>query len=210
MGSAAPYGTRSSKRPGRGTRVNYAEDKDLDMTDYVDTASKGNGDHNKSRTASATASATANAPIPSKDGAPRPTAPPMRKPLPSTESGKPASLGKEHPQHNHAGAAASSSSTASSATTQQPSKKRKATAAVSTAKDSSSNGVSVQKPSGVLIDHLGATGFSETNMMTFENCGARLKNNILTADDGTLLTMNGKHAVILDHFSICVVVFLFS
>lgn len=168
------------------------------MTDYVDTASekKGNGDHSKFRPVNVNGSA----PAASKDGPPRPAAAPIRKPLPSSDGGKPATSAKEHPQHTQANTAALPSSAASSAATQQPSKKRKAThTAPSNSKDASSVGPVVQKPSGVFTDHLGPTGFSETNMMTFEKCGARLKNNTLTADDGTVLAANGKHAAISPH-----------
>lgn len=161
------------------------------MTDYVDAASekKGNGDNTKFRPVNA----NGNVPTASHDGPPRSTAAPIRKPLPSSDGGKATSSAKEHSQHNQAGAAALTSSAASSAAIQQPSKKRKAAhAAPSNSKDASSNGAVVQKPSGVFTDHLGPTGFSETNMMTFEYCGARLKNNILIADDGTVLAANGK------------------
>lgn len=37
-----------------------------------------------------------------------------------------------------------------------------------------------------------AGGFRESNMMSFEGCGSRLKNKKLVADDGTVLQTNGK------------------
>lgn len=187
----SPYGTRSRNRTGR-SRINYAEDKDLDMTDFDSVAErKGDADPKKIRPA------LANAPTTSNDGPPRPSASSARKPLPTSDGGKPTSSVKEQHPHNHAGAAASSSSAASStAATQQISKKRKAgtNAGPQNTKDSPSNSAVVQKPSSVQIEHLGPTGFSETNMMSFDSSEAlTTKNNTLIADDGTVLAVNGEH-----------------
>lgn len=186
----SPYGTRSRNRTGR-SRINYAEDKDLDMTDFDSVAEKkGDTDLKKIRPANA------NAPPTASDGPPRPSASSTRKPLPSSDGTKSASSAKEQQQQNNAGAAGSTSSAATSAApSQQASKKRKAgtTSNSSNTKDSSSNSAVAQKPSNVQIEHLGPTGFSETNMMTFENTGAHTsKDNTLTADDGTVLAVNGE------------------
>jgi hypothetical protein len=35
-------------------------------------------------------------------------------------------------------------------------------------------------------------GFQDSNMLSFENCGARLKGGKLIADDGTVLEVNGE------------------
>jgi hypothetical protein len=37
-----------------------------------------------------------------------------------------------------------------------------------------------------------ATEFRESNMLSFDNCGGRLKGKRLIADDGTVLEVNGK------------------
>ncbi|ROV91264.1 hypothetical protein VSDG_07799 [Cytospora chrysosperma] len=86
-----------------------------------------------------------------------------------------------------------SSSTASSATAPQASKKRKAgvqststtpSQATPAAPSTSASNAAQRKPSG------GATGYPETNMMSFEDCKGRPKNGTLTADDGTVLAVN--------------------
>lgn len=195
----SPYGTRSRNKNGR-ARPNYAENE-VDMTDYETFPDKkDNGDPKKpTQPASATSG-----PIENDAPPPRAAASSTRKPLPTTDSGKPApSSIKEQQQPNLPGAAASSSSAAnSSGAAQQPSKKRKAGTQTASAhsKDAQSN-VPVPKPSltsSLLRKSLGgATGYAETNLMSFDNCKSRPKNNALIADDGTVLAVNGKQTHLL-------------
>lgn len=139
--------------------------------------------------------------------APRSGTVPSRKPLPtSTDDGKhggAVSKDQHQPNVGHPSAAALSSSAASSVNAPPASKKRKqagtstssatpiqaaATAtATATAQATPSSNAAQRKPCS------GVTGYPETNMMSFENCKGRPKNGILTADDGSLLAVNGKH-----------------
>jgi hypothetical protein len=43
----------------------------------------------------------------------------------------------------------------------------------------------------VVVSHNGS-GYSETNMLTFENCKGRPKDGKMIADDGTVLEVNGE------------------
>ncbi|ROV99900.1 hypothetical protein VMCG_06241 [Cytospora schulzeri] len=186
----SPYGTRSRNRNGR-ARPNYAEDRDIDV-DMLDVYSnrKDDGDSKKSaRQAVSSTNATQDAPRSGTSS---------RKPLPTTDDGKHGSATSkdQHHQHNHAyhpNAAPLSSSTVSSATAPQASKKRKAgvqstsatpNQATTPAHPSTTSNAAQKKPSG------GATGYPETNMMSFEDCKGRPKNGTLTADDGTVLAVN--------------------
>ena len=182
-GTASPYGTRSRNRTGT-SRPNYAEDKDLDveMFDARDDGSK------KAIRQAASASASEGA-----AAAPRPSnGLSSRKPLP-TES-TPHVVPKEHTSTTNSTPAAVSTPAPSS----QPSRKRKAATSQVSApvaghvQQTSSNGptTTVQKRPAV-VSHNG-TGYSETNILTFENCSARPKDGKMVADDGTVLEVNGK------------------
>ncbi|KAK7730381.1 putative PHD type zinc finger protein with BAH domain-containing protein, partial [Cytospora paraplurivora] len=191
----SPYGTRSRNRNGR-ARPNYAEDRDIDV-DLLDGYADRKDDGESKKSAKQVVSST-NA----TQDAPRSGTVSSRKPLPtSTDEGKHGgAVSKDQHQHNagNPSAAALSSSAASSVNAPPASKKRKqagtstssatqnqATAtATATAHATPSSNAAQRKPCS------GATGYPETNMMSFENCKGRPKNGILTADDGSLLAVN--------------------
>lgn len=191
----SPYGTRSRNRNGR-SRPNYAENE-VDMTDYETLPEKKDNVDPKQSTQPANAPSGPNG---NDAPPPRAAASSTRKPLPTTDNGKAAPLIQEQHQHNHAGAAALSSSAASSAVaTQQPSKKRKAGTQTASAhsKDAQSSAPApkISLTNSVLRKSLGgAIGYAETNLMSFDDCKARPKNNALIADDGTVLAVNGEQS----------------
>ncbi|KAB5580316.1 hypothetical protein GE09DRAFT_432976 [Coniochaeta sp. 2T2.1] len=203
-GTASPYGTRSRNRTGA-SRPNYAEDKDLDVEMFEPDrqGSKKAGSANASQGAAA-------APRPSNGGSS------SRKPLPTESNtgthhagGGPASATKEQ-KTTGSSTATSNSTPAPGATTgapntptpstTQPSRKRKATAAASQAstpsashvQQASSNGptTAVQKRPAVVSHNGNGIGYSETNLLTFENCAGRPKDGKMIADDGTVLEVN--------------------
>lgn len=201
-GTASPYGTRSRNRTGA-SRPNYAEDRELDVEMFD---SQDDGSRKVARqAASASASQWAEA-------AARPSNGSSRKPLP-TESAHHV-VPKETPATSNSAPAAAATPAPS---TTQPSRKRKAaTSQVSTpvashVQQSSSNGptATVQKRPAV-VSHNGI-GYSETNMLTFENCAGKPKDGKMVADDGTVLEVNGKCILVCFdyfHFWCCVGSFL--
>ena len=180
--SAAPYGTRSRNRTGA-SRPNYAEDKELDQL------IEANGKITKSTPPKAAAHSTGiesepadvernsnnaarrgfaaiNTTVPEVNG----NAPVVRDLIPGTSSFS------ANPSVNGNGPA-------------QQSKKRKqpgANANVST------TGSATLSTSRIPRSSASARQQQETNMMTFEGCGARLNGHKeLKADDGTILSVNG-------------------
>lgn len=192
-GTASPYGTRSRNRNGA-SRPNYAEDKDLDVEmfepdrredDSKKTGRQAGGSANASQGAAA-------APRPSNGSS-------SRKPLPTESS-----------HHHHAASKEQNSTSTSTGTSTpavasstpvpstQPSRKRKAAASQASTpvanhvQRSSSTGpaATVQKRPAVVSRN--GIGYSETNMLTFENCAGKPKNGKMIADDGTVLEVNGE------------------
>ena len=204
-GTASPYGTRSRNRTGA-SRPNYAEDKDLDVEMFEPDRqiSKKAGSANASQGAAA-------APRPSNGGSSS-----SRKPLPTESNNNnthhadgPVSVTKE--QKSTASSTATANSTPAGTTTgapntptpstTQPSRKRKAAAAsqastpsASHVQQASSNGPTavVQKRPAVVSHNGNGIGYSETNMLTFENCAGKPKDGKMIADDGTVLEVNGE------------------
>ncbi|KAL1865788.1 hypothetical protein VTK73DRAFT_5080 [Phialemonium thermophilum] len=188
-GTASPYGTRSRNRTGA-SRINYAEDKDIDMDLFEMYPERREDEAKKSARHAAATSAT------QSHAAPRSTSGTARKPLPtgdhkSTGSNQ-HSTAKEQNSVSTPDSISGSNSTASA----QPSKKRKAAS-----QTSSSTAASQSQPaapnahSAALQKRLGAVsrggvGYPETNMLTFEKCKAMPKDGKMVADDGTVLEVN--------------------
>jgi hypothetical protein len=180
----APYGTRSRNRTGA-ARPNYAEDKELDQ--WIET----NGKITKSapqKTAAPPAAvdlagmdvethsnptarrgfASVNTTASDLDG----NAPGAKDPIPCT------STSPANPSANGNGPASQS-------------RKRKQPGANTTV---STPGTANHSASRIPRGTTSARQHHETNMMTFEGCGARLNaNKELKADDGTVLSVNGTY-----------------
>ncbi|KAH6666728.1 hypothetical protein B0J14DRAFT_678071 [Halenospora varia] len=176
---AAVYGTRSRNRTGA-SRPNYAEDKELDAEFEVPPTPKEPTGRKGARASDAN---TSNIPETGKGTNGRKNIPPE------------AELGA--PVHNHhkepiPGTSTFSANPAVTAPT-HGGKKRKA-ASQSTAAQAGPAQPSVNRRTSVAAQV--AAGFRETNMLTFENCGGRLKNGKLVADDGTVLQVN-DHAYLV-------------
>lgn len=218
----SPYGTRSRNRTGR-ARPNYAEDKDID-SDLFDAAPerKDDGDAKRStRLANNSSNPTQDAP----QLGPSSGSSSSRKPLPTSDDGKhsgtaaaatsttstttnttsTANKESQQQQQNHTSAASTPAPAVNSATTSQPTKKRKA------GNQGNSSGLNQQTGSGNSSTSSnaahrkslgggggGMSGYAETNMMSFEDCQGRPKNKTLTADDGTILAVNGKWNSVVD------------
>ncbi|KAJ9142145.1 E3 ubiquitin-protein ligase SNT2 [Pleurostoma richardsiae] len=184
--TASPYGTRSRNRTGT-SRPNYAEDKDMDM-DLFDSYPEKKEDDLKRSSRQAHPSSHAS------EDAPRQSNASSRKQPAADDAKRSASHNgtKEH----HASSTAASTPTAQSVTSSHTTKKRKAASRASPVNGQSQGGSATPSSSlqGALrrsgANSLGSGGYRETNLMTFENSGARTKNNKMFADDGTVLEVN--------------------
>ncbi|KAF9735883.1 hypothetical protein PMIN03_009745 [Paraphaeosphaeria minitans] len=182
---AAPYGTRSRNRPERKSRVNYAEDVELDFEmapDPTNGNSNGNGSEPPSRGSAVTESGQA-AGAGGKKGA-------------GAGQGN-ASWGASGPNAKdippNANTPGTSTLPASPATTPapQPQPKRRKNAASHATTPSHANGAAPSQPSARRAQNAVASP-RETNMLTFENSGARLKDGCLVADDGQTVAINDQ------------------
>lgn len=211
-GTASPYGTRSRNRHGA-SRPNYAEDKDIDMELFEMYPERREDEAKK---ASRLSLPPLTGPL-SQDTPPPPrsttTTGSSRKPLPSENTTKHASS-QQHPKephahhHQHSTPAPAPANPTTNGTQVQTSKKRRAAA------QSSNAASAAQNPSGSsthgtgrrngAVTHSNANsgvatglasdsrGYAETNMLTFENCKARPRDGKMIADDGSVLSVNGK------------------
>ena len=180
----APYGTRSRNRTT--ARVNYAEEPDIDVDTELPRSRNVNGSKRIYSSESASLSPAIDEDRLSPPSAIKPSA------LPA--NAVPAS-------HHHSSSKIPGTSTFSAVpgagTGAVHSKKRKAAGnhghsqVVATAPTQPS----AKKPKPLHI-HYGAR---ESNMMTFDDSGARLKNGSLVADDGTSLSVNGMCSPRLGH-----------
>ncbi|KAL5433064.1 hypothetical protein PMIN06_011803 [Paraphaeosphaeria minitans] len=182
---AAPYGTRSRNRPERKSRVNYAEDVELDFEmapDPTNGNSNGNGSEPPSRGSAVTESGQA-AGAGGKKGA-------------GAGQGN-ASWGASGPNAKdippNANTPGTSTLPASPATTPapQPQPKRRKNAASHATTPSHANGAAPSQPSARRAQNAVASP-RETNMLTFENSGARLKDGCLVADDDQTVAINDQ------------------
>jgi hypothetical protein len=176
---AAPYGTRSRNR---GSRINYAEDVEMDF-EMAPASANGTALDPSSRGSAATEGAQATA-AGGKKGSN--AAGPGNAPW-GTSGPNP----KDNPPHTEVQAAAPS--VPSPATTPAPTTKRRKNAASHST--NGSHATAAPSQAGARRANNAATAPSntrETNMLTFETTGARLKNNRLQADDGQTVSINGK------------------
>jgi len=188
---AAPYGTRSRNRTGN-ARINYAEDKDIEMDNYDYYHSKTNPD-GSGKKPSRQSTAAANGDGPLRGSGSRKLGLDDGKSAGSSQNGS-----REQSSSNGGGGGGGGSSTAASQPAQasvalQPSsRKRKATTTQSaTASSMSSPAVMSTKRIGNAMQVTGPP-LRETNLMTFEHSNARPENGRMKADDGTVLEPNGE------------------
>ncbi|KAK0731604.1 hypothetical protein B0H67DRAFT_80010 [Lasiosphaeris hirsuta] len=196
-GTASPYGTRSRNRTSA-VRPNYAEDIEMELDEVVperredDSAKKASTRHSLSSSAAAAA-------------APRAVNGSSRKPLPSSDDSKHGASQHNIKEHHRQSPAVTYA--ASGPTTNGPITKSKKRKAEPTSTNSGSQTASaptthpsvVQKRGGHSNHTAGSgsgansssrSGYGETNMLTFESCGARLTDGKMVADDGTVLEVN--------------------
>lgn len=192
MSGPSPYGTRSRNR-GQ-PRPNYAEDKDMDTEMYDAYPDKKEQESKKALRQSTNGAAEG----------PRTVGTGARKAA-STEESKVANApvtGKD-PQTGAAAttsAAATPTATAAATTTSTSLKKRKAAAQPATnGAQAQITTASVQSSTASRRTATNATatggpgmGFRESNMLSFEQCGAMPKDGKLIADDGTSIGKNGR------------------
>lgn len=171
---AAGYGTRSRNRGGN-ARINYAEDKDIDMDvyDYYDKK-----DQDVPKKSSRKSDVAANGDGAARAvGSRRGAAEEARAVGASNQNGSKSSTPSGVGVGVGVGGGASHGAPTSGAA--QGSRKRKATA------------VSTRKAGQ--MGQLEGTPMPETNMLTFENCNHRPDaNGCMVADDGTVLEPNGE------------------
>ena len=182
--AAAPYGTRSRNRTS-GARINYAEDKDLDMEAEVSGAapmepapkrsaqSQTNG--HIAGVESAEEKVTTSGTRRSGGFAAVNTA--------TATNGTPSSNSKDALP----GATAQSAASSHNHTSTTGSKKRKQPGSNVTASTQAGNQAAPRARGAAA-----AAAYTESNMMSFEKFGAFLKNGKLKADDGTTLGINGR------------------
>ncbi|KAL2270128.1 hypothetical protein VTJ83DRAFT_2312 [Remersonia thermophila] len=203
----SPYGTRSRNRNGA-PRPNYAEDKDLDLDIFDTYVQQKNDDPKKSGAKQKSSSPASTAANSSSQAPARSAASTSRKPLPDERQPK------ESPSQSASGPSQSASAANGSAAANgasSKSKKRKAGDANSAASTPASHGTpsasnGASSSVSVLAKRLAANGsgggnatsgessaakYGETNLLTFDNCGAMpTKDGKMIADDGTVLEVN--------------------
>jgi hypothetical protein len=188
-GAAVPYGTRSRNRTGT-SRPNYAEDKELDVDFEVTVPAKENKESNGRKTTRGGSDiGSASLETGRAVGTTRKTGP---------DAGHFVTV-QSHYKDPIPGTSTFSANPTVTTVTTQPSKKRKAASQSSTPAAHSQAQLSNH---GASADHAAArkasmatqviAGFRATNMLSFDNCGARLEGGKLRADDGTILEVNGK------------------
>lgn len=215
----SPYGTRSRNR-GQ-ARPNYAEDKDADMEMFDAVHEKKEEEPKKpSRQAGNSANGTADTPrtsIPtsrkgtsstsSTSTATTTAAVTAAASTTSTDDSKPSTTATK----DHQSVAVSSANATPSSASSSSSKKRKAatqsatnganahaaatttqSSNASTANASTRRGTASAAPAATAASGGTGAGFRETNMLSFENCGAKPKDGKMIADDGTVLQHNGR------------------
>jgi len=180
IGSNVPYGTRSSRNRTGAARPNYAEDKELDVEFEAVSTKDNSGRKGKSTSEQSNGHSSKDATGTRKSSeseidqsfAVQTT---TKEPIPgtSTFSAKPATSLAANP----------------------PSKKRKATSQANT----SSSQLQVQSQGAYASQAMTRRAsmannqgtIQDSNRLSFETCGARLSDNKLVADDGTMLEVNG-------------------
>ncbi|WXC62278.1 hypothetical protein SNK03_008135 [Fusarium graminearum] len=177
--AASGYGTRSRNR-NSSSRINYAEDRDIDADVYDYYHDKKDGDSKKT---SRQSSAAVNSDAPPRGGAS------SRKAV-IDETSKPAQSANTPKEQQSGSSNSSSTTTQPPASSSQPTRKRKvassSTGSTNQATSTTSNTTKKATTSGT------AAGISwpETNMLTFENSKGQPVDGQMIADDGTVLEPN--------------------
>lgn len=176
--NAGGYGTRSRNRPSA-ARPNYAEDIEMDFE--IPAANGSNGTSSERTTRSPAAGTDAGQ-------SPAPNA----KKSASTTNGTPAATAASK-DPSIPGTLTFSANPNANAGTATQGKKRKAggahaAASANTASSAAPTSAASRRKETAIASNL----IRETNMMTFEKCGSRLKRGKLEADDGTALAVDGK------------------
>jgi hypothetical protein len=189
---AAPYGTRSRNRPGR-SRINYAEDVEMDfeMAQGTPASANASGPSSRGSVAAESAHSTAagakkgpgsgqgNALWGSTVANPKDQPPNPNIPGTSTFAANPNSNSAQPPKRRKN--AASHATNGANATPAAPSHAGGRRAANNASNASNANNA-VVAPNGA----------RESNMMTFERTGARLVHGRLEADNGETVSINGE------------------
>jgi len=180
------YGTRSRGRPGR-SRPNYAEDTEMDF-EMGAAATNGNASDPPSRNSMAPENGHS-ASVGGKKGSASAQG--------NASWGNSGTNTKETAPNPHiSGTSATAASTQSSTPQPQPATKRRKNAAANGANGSHASAAAPSQAGAKRGSHasamVAANSARETNMMTFENTGAFLKDGHLEADDGQILSVNGK------------------
>jgi hypothetical protein len=180
--TASPYGTRSRRREGGVARINYAEDRDVEM-EYETPAAK------KSSSASAKASNAQTADMekaPSLQG--------RRAAATTNGTGGRSGFSTPVAKDDIPGLATFSLAADNAINWNPPTKKRKAPAATTNSPlNSHAASTSSRKAALSSTQTTGtATPTYDTNMVSFDHSQAYLKNGCLIADDKTKYRVNGK------------------
>lgn len=184
--AAAPYGTRSRNRPGR-SRINYAEDTEMDFEMTAPASTNGNASDPPSRSSVATESGQSSG-VSGKKGAN------------AGQGSAPWGNSGPNPKDNQANLSISGSSATTPApqsNTAQPATKRRKNALKDATNGTPANAPAPNQTSKrnaqAQVQAPPAAPYTrESNMMTFEFSGAMLKDGHLQADDGQIVSVNGK------------------
>lgn len=179
--AAAPYGTRSRNRAGV-SRPNYAEDKEMDMEFEIQPPVKEDDARKAARSLDARPNVVESTAV---GAAGRKTAGTVPDPNNTAQM-----IPKDHIPGT-----STFSANIPGVNPAPPSKKRKATtnpaSSIPNGNHSSGN-VGTAATTGKSTLPQNSQTYKETFMLSFDNCGARLQNGKLVADDGTILGINGK------------------
>jgi len=179
---AAPYGTRSrNRRPGR-SRPNYAEDTEMDFEMTAAPTNEKKSDPPSRESAAADSEPTSG--VSGKKG----SAPAQV----NVSWGNSGPNSKDNPANpNISGASSVAASTLPTTAPATTTKRRKNAA---TANGMPQNAVAPSQTGPKRGNQITAAANSarETNMLTFENTGAILRNGHMEADDGQTVSINGK------------------
>jgi hypothetical protein len=182
--AAAPYGTRSRNRAG--ARPNYAEDVEMDF-EMAQAATNGNISGLPSRNSIATESGQS-AGVGGKkgSGAVQGNAPPWGNAGPSPKDNP--------PNANIPGTSTFDASPSTIPAQPAPPPKRRKNAASHVTNGSHANAVVPSQVGARRTNNAtpAASHARESNMMTFAKSGAFLRNGCLEADDGQVLSVNGR------------------
>lgn len=185
--AAAPYGTRSRNRPGR-SRINYAEDTEMDFEMTAPASTNGNASDPSSRSSVAAESGPSSG-VSGKKGAN------------AGQGSAPWGNSGPSPKDNQANLSISGSSATTPATqpsTAQPATKRRKNAAKDVTNGTHATAAAPSQPTKrgaqaqVQAPAPAPPYTRESNMMTFEFSGAMLKDGHLQADDGQIVSVNGE------------------